>query len=162
MTNYVIETSYTNNTGIIALPYAAPDGTGQAVVKTAAASMFKVVRWTVRRHGRQPVLPHWDTGNGNDVLIRKSVWTNNPLPDNDMKNIWTVSGEYVYAMRYGQSLNIGLVCGWIPYGNPGQFILDGALFDSTILKNAIIPDPKGTTTQSDVDLVLNNPIQSTY
>lgn len=168
VTNYIIETSYSHSTGIIGVPYAAPDGTGQAIVKVSAASMRKIVRWMAQHIGKQPVLPHWITENGNDVLVSKTIVPINPQPDADMRNIWRVSGEYVYLLRTPQPAEQGLVTGWIPYGNPGQFIVEGSTFDPSILQNKIVPNAVGptpaekTVNEQRISFDLLNPIISPY
>lgn len=94
--------SYKTMAGLLQLPLAGPPGTGARVVRVHAPYTRKVVKWaiqTVLPQGVRPVLPHWDTGDPNEVLCYRVVRPQTPLLTTAGTDYqWRVEGEYHYHL----------------------------------------------------------------
>lgn len=99
-----IETVYETDEGICVAPSTAPtDSSGlvqgvNTIVRHSQPCTRKVVRWQAQRQFVKPVCPHWNTGNSNEVLVRKAFDNRNPHQTINHK-FWLASGVYVYGFR---------------------------------------------------------------
>lgn len=99
----IIRTSYETDDGVRVGSKAAASGVpGQSsrssnvVVRVRNPRTIKTVSWTVQRMYVKPVLPHWDTGNPNEILLSKTISIQNPSLG-IYQRIWSASGVYTYA-----------------------------------------------------------------
>ncbi len=94
-----LESTYETHTGLLPMPVAKSGRKYTRPVRAHAEYTLKVVTWTVSRVTEWPVCPHWDTGNENEVLIRRTITPKTPeLLRNEKAYRYEVSGEYVYML----------------------------------------------------------------
>lgn len=98
---YNIRQHFLSNTGLFQLPTAGPVGTPARIVRLHAPTSIKVITWVVEMDcpvGQKPVLPHWDTGDVNEVFIRGQVVLDSPnIRANGEMFLWRATGEYHYV-----------------------------------------------------------------
>jgi hypothetical protein len=63
-----------------------------------APQQFRLVAWVVSRYGARPNLPHWNTGNPNEVLLHSEITVDSPRPVNFGSAWQQVAGYYVYCV----------------------------------------------------------------
>lgn len=98
-TEYQINSRFVNQSGVIVVPSAGPDGTPPAVIKMHAAKQYRIVTWTATRVGVMPELPNPILTGSNDLLISMDVDPQAPKPY-QVSNfyLYRVSGTYVYEI----------------------------------------------------------------
>jgi hypothetical protein len=135
---YLIDTHYETNQGLRQLALASDEGGPEscAIVAVSAPVSRKRVQWTVERIGMAPICPHWDTGNDNEVLLRKritpcSTWI---MPDGKTQ-VWRVEGIYEYALLAAVDDADSLYAGAIPVAilESSTQIINGQNFSTAIL-----------------------------
>lgn len=101
---YNIRQHYVTHHGLAQLPAGGPVGTPARIVRLVAPYSVKVVTWVLVKRcevGEKPILPHWDTGDPNEVCIRGEVRVDMPAIDaTGASFVWHVAGEYHYASGY--------------------------------------------------------------
>jgi hypothetical protein len=103
-TTYVVSKKYSGNMGLIQVPVAGPDLDGgqrraSEMIKVAAPATRMVVEWLASRLGLQPILPHPDTYDPNEVLQDWEIEILNPTFDEAGSiHKFTVRGRYTYAL----------------------------------------------------------------
>ncbi len=98
---YNIRQYLLSNTGLFQLPTGGPVGSPARIVRLHAPTSSKVITWVVEMDcliGQKPTLPHWDTGDVNEVFIRGQVTVESPtIRSNGQLFLWRAKGEYHYA-----------------------------------------------------------------
>lgn len=147
---YDVDTSYQEFEGKLQLPIADADSDPR-IVRVHAPYTLKVVRWeieTVCPLGVKPTLPHWDTGDSDDVLCYKRIWPQAPtITPGGNGWIWRVKGEYRY---YRKTANESFPVGATPLSivSAGNFVLTEDDFSEDILDavdTTPAPEPQGPT-----------------
>lgn len=97
--DYIIRTLRKTDYGIKVMPIAATTGAARPV-RVHAPFMRKFIIWEVERFGsvaERPTLPHWNTGDPNDVLINSLIMDTSPVIQPGGKSLyWHVAGLYEY------------------------------------------------------------------
>lgn len=100
-TEYHICTLLETNMGVEIMPVAARTGAAR-VVRLHAPYSIKTIVWEAERRGGiedRPVLPHWDTGDSNDVLAFSFFAVHAPpVQPGGTRLGWSVRGWYKYLM----------------------------------------------------------------
>lgn len=135
---YSIDTSYETWTGFMGMPVAAPQPADQEIIQVCQGYTKKVVQWTCERLDARPILPHWDTGNANEVLKYRRILPASTTLTIDSKQVWRVSGTYVYELKRAVDDTSRYFCGAPPFDtSPSSLqVIDGSLFSRQIL-NAV-------------------------
>lgn len=98
---YNIRQHFITHSGLMQLPTAGPVGSPARMVRVHAPYSIKVITWVVYKAcevSEKPTLPHWDTGDPNEVCTIGEVRVDSPTLTADGKTLlWRVSGEYHYA-----------------------------------------------------------------
>lgn len=136
-TIYAIDTDYEWDMGYGQMPTGGADGSASAVVKTHAEVAQKVVFWTCERVGAKPVLPHWDTGNANEILAYKRISPVSHLLTYAGKQVWRVNGIYLYFLSRPVD-GAPLPTGAPP---PSSYTYDLLLLDGSLFSRAILRSP---------------------
>ena len=135
---YTVETPYRTMRGTLQLPAAGSPATAAQIVRVHAPYRIKIITWVVQTVcpiGVKPVLPHWDTGNPNEVLCYDDVQPQTPiLTPGGNAFTWRVEGEYHYLLQL-PSNSFG--SGGTPFCNlPAElFGLDESNFSRDILRS---------------------------
>ena len=109
---YLIDTVYETDEGIRVLPTS--QAAGSAIkVRVGLPLTIKIVTFTMERHGKKPKIPHWNTGNANEVLEKRRIQVCNPLQLPDRK-AWRVEGTYTYKLLVPLTEDDILCCGTTP------------------------------------------------
>lgn len=96
-TQVLIDSRYYIDPGHLVVSPASADGAPAEVVKLHAATITREVTWTAERKNEPPVVPHWDTGSPNEVLLPGSyIEPCDPLDGPEGSRVWRVSGFYRY------------------------------------------------------------------
>lgn len=131
---YRLDVKYEVFTGIIQVPVAAPAPRCSEIIRVHQPYGTKVVKWTCERVGAQPICPHWDTGNANEVLTYRYVQpTYAALSPDGGVQVWRVSGLYVYALCCPLGDDSGFFIGTLPTDIAGVEIIGAQQFSRTIL-----------------------------
>lgn len=97
--DYDVRTFYQTEYGVAVMPIAATSGPARPI-RVHAPYMTKIIAWEVYRYGtykERPVLPHWNTADPNDVLIRSLIICTAPkLQYGAVKMLWHCAGFYEY------------------------------------------------------------------
>jgi len=99
-TTYSWVVDYTEDTGILELPIAGPDGTPAMIVKTSAIYGYKLITWLAERIGAPPVLPSTAPADPANEKYAGMTLTNGILavtPDGT-RAIYRRGGTYKYAL----------------------------------------------------------------
>lgn len=133
---FLIDSTYLEDTGLRVLPVAGPPGTPPKVIRVHAGIRSKQVEWTAERRGDKPELPHWDTGNSADILISKEIAPCSPLLISENNHAWRVSGIYLYVSAVAPSDSDRMAAGANPADTttPEQNWLDVSLFNRNLLR----------------------------
>lgn len=125
-TNYSFYVSYEWDYGLRGVPMAGPPGSPIQIVADHAPVCHKVVSWIAQAMDSQdPQPPDWNTGDSNEVLIRKVI-ASCPLAElMDGQTANTIGGVYIYLLKVPPSDTDNLGIGYPPW-------------DSTLL-NVVIP-----------------------
>lgn len=98
---YNIRQHFVTHHGLLQLPTAGPVGSPARMVRVHAPYSIKVITWVVYKLcelGEKPILPHWDTGDTNEVCTIAEVRIDSPtIAENGQAFHWRVHGEYHYA-----------------------------------------------------------------
>lgn len=98
---YNIRQHFLSATGLFQLPTAGPVGTPARIVRLHAPTSMKIITWVVEMEceiGQKPVLPHWDTGDVNEVFVKGEVEVDSPnIRANGQIFHWRAKGEYHYV-----------------------------------------------------------------
>lgn len=135
---FEVQVAYVTKMGKMALPVAGPEPQNQEIVQLAAPFTYKVVYWVVRRYNAKPVLPHWDTGNSNEVLIYRLIGAPTPTVLNDAARfLWSVEGLYIYALKRSVTDAVTLSTGTVSaLQQPASaFGIEPYQFDHTLLQS---------------------------
>ncbi len=141
---YDILTTVAAWTGALQCPVGGAAGTASSITRLYAIRAKKTVRWRARRLGAQPVLPHWDTGSSNEVLLTWKVCIRNPVLMADARNyLYCASGRYTYALYEPIPDEDPLPIGVAPYTRAvvEDHYFPGTLFDTSILRYSAGPTP---------------------
>lgn len=134
---YIIDTKYDTHTGIIGLPVA--DGSGeQDIISVHDGKTTKIVKWSCERIGAKPILPHWDTGNDNEVCVRRPIQVCSTMLTIDSREVWRAEGCYVYELRKRVDEPDKFYCGAPPFSKAPSAIqvIGGESFSKDILRAA--------------------------
>lgn len=142
---YTVEVSFRGSSGTLQLPVADEPDTPADIVRTHAPYKTKVVKWVVQTVcpiGMKPTLPHWDTGDPNEVCCYQDIQPQAPvLTSGGNAFIWRVEGEYHYQMR---SANLALYpAGACPNSvlSAENFTLTEADFSKDVLRSNAAASP---------------------
>lgn len=134
---YMIDTRYTTDLGIIGCQVAAI-GAPAKLIAVGGGISHKVVRWTVERLGEKPILPHWDTGNSNEVCKKHDEITASTILTPDGRKVWRFSGLYLYVLSMPVKEGHKYYCGAPPFDTSPASLqyIDGNTFSREILRAA--------------------------
>ncbi len=94
---FQIQTWIVGDVGLMQMPVAGALGSPARVVRKSAPFTKKIVYWKAQRLGEKPTLPHWDTGNSNEVLARFLFC---PMAPYNLLGgsqfLWICEGLYIY------------------------------------------------------------------
>ena len=123
--------------GVLVLPVAGPPGTPPKIVRTHAPHVTRRVNWIAEKLNAKPKLPHWNTSNGNDILV--SAHFNSTSPAVGANHLtFRADGIYVYASAAPSNMdNISLPMGAPPNVNRSvtQNTYTISAFSQDILRN---------------------------
>lgn len=91
-----IDVKYVLYPGVRVQRPASQTGAGETVV-LHAPFWNKIVQFSYEKIGSWPTVPHWDTGNPNEVLVRAEVTPAKPAEGGNLR-VFRVSGLYVYEL----------------------------------------------------------------
>jgi hypothetical protein len=130
---WAMDTSYETDMGTRGVP---TDGNSE-IVKLHEPYTKKTVKWTAERNGEWPVLPHWDTGNPNEVLRYRRIVPANPLLGAN-HYVYRVSGEYRYDLIVALGEKSDMPAGHSPadLATTGLTTLTPDQFDKTLVSSA--------------------------
>jgi hypothetical protein len=130
---WLMDTDYETDEGTRSVP---TDGNPE-IVKLHEPITTKIIKWTAERNGAWPVLPHWDTGNPNEVLRKKRITPANPLLGAN-QYIYRVTGLYIYDLRVPLGENDSMPAGHSPadLATPAMTTLTPDQFDKTLAASA--------------------------
>lgn len=136
-TRYKITTKMDTNFGVVQMPVARSTGATQsAIVQLTSPYSRKTVEWYAERIGAKPILPHWNTGNSNEIVAFTTigVYSTTIMPDG-MTELWSCSGLYIYHLITPVTSPARYFCGTVPASNlPSSLqVIDGSLFSTAIL-----------------------------
>ncbi len=143
-TQYLVDPSYEVDNGVMMIPVAGPPGTPPKIVRKYAPCMRKTVEWTAERKGLQPTIPHWDTGNPQEIPAYRNIMPVSPLLLNDTEHAWRAAGTYVYFLSVAPDpLNATYAAGANPADitTPEQNVFNVSQFSKIYLRSPIQPIP---------------------
>jgi hypothetical protein len=153
---YRITAEYDEDLGLMGCPVAGPPGTNCQVVRLHGGITFKTISWAADRWGDKPVLPHWDTGNPNEVLIRRVMRPYDPLTRPDGSHLYRFTGVYRYVLQSALNPSAGDV--WVAGVNPiGTQTFTDAAYPSYLFSKALIQSlpPSAGTYDATLEFRLN-------
>ena len=138
---YEIEKDYEIFEGISASPVAGSSGS-QRLLRLNAPYGQLSIQWTAHRRGFPPVLPHWDTGNANEVLVYRRIKPLSPkiIPGGEMF-LFRVWGYYRYNLLFAhrQHDNFDLPVTMIDTLKPADCVLGEWQFSASLTESAEKP-----------------------
>jgi hypothetical protein len=155
--HYALTTHFVEDNGVRAVPVCGPAGTPMRPIRVHGGAFYKVVTFTARRFVSLPQLPSSAPANNNEMLISRRVSPATPGDMPDGNKVWTVTGQYVYALRVPPTESDTLTCGVSPLallGGPNRPsndppIRDGDLppsvWNGTLVAPAPVPAAAGPT-----------------
>lgn len=138
-TRYLIESYYDWDSGIYPAAVGAQAGP-TSMQQLHAPREVHVIAWTAERVGGKPTLPHWDTGNANEFLIKRRIYPSCPARALDGNQIWRAAGVYTYALVAPIGDGATFFTGATPDTTytPEELMLGQELFSREILRSAPI------------------------
>jgi len=150
--DFKVTTYWITDCGVVQLPVAAAPPQNCRIVRHSAPSAQKVVAWEAWRLIDKPALPHWNTGNPNEVLAKHLIVTHSPVPmPGGAGLMWHAEGMYVYYLYATPREGDAYASAATPLFDYQAELLrmEGFQFDETLLRCAAPqdyrPPPDGNT-----------------
>ncbi len=142
--DFTFDIEYVEETGRDVAPVAG-DGTQPGVAyRYHNGAMLMRVKWSTERDNAKPVVPHYDTGDPNNIRVESIIYPAMPLQGIG-RVTYRISGMFVYKLIIPKTLERGSIypCGSSPAENRpssanfyGPLDFSKALFDASFALEA--------------------------